>query len=68
VVQDGIFGKICPHCGCMSARRLGVCSVCGMEVCERCGSLQLSAGERKALHRECLKKADDHFSMIKFVH
>jgi hypothetical protein len=58
---------MCPHCGSTGTRRLGECSVCGRTVCEHCGSVQFTAGTRKALHRECLKKADNHFSMIKFV-
>ena len=67
VVQDGVFGKMCPHCGSTATRRLGKCSVCDKDVCERCGSVQHSGGERRAVHRECLRKADGHFTMIKFV-
>jgi len=58
---------MCPHCGATVTRRLGECSVCGKGVCEHCGSVQLSTGTRKPIHRECLKNADGHFKMIKFV-
>jgi hypothetical protein len=36
-------------------------------VCEHCGSVQHTGGARSAVHKECLKKADGHFKMIKFV-
>jgi hypothetical protein len=58
---------MCPHCGSTATRRLGDCSVCHRVVCERCGSVQFTSGTRAAVHKECLKKADDHFKMIKFV-
>jgi hypothetical protein len=67
VAQDGAYPKTCPYCGSTASRRLGECTVCHRVVCEQCGSIQVSAGERTALHRECLKKADGHFKMIKFV-
>ena len=67
MAQDGIFNKLCSQCGSTSARRLGECSVCGRTVCENCGSIQVTGGMRKPIHRECLKKADGHFKMIKFV-
>lgn len=63
----GSFERMCPHCGSTDSRRLGECSVCHHIVCEQCGNVQLSSGERKITHHECLKKADDHFHMIKFV-
>jgi hypothetical protein len=36
-------------------------------VCEKCGNIQHSHGEREVVHDECLKKSSDSFSMIKFV-
>jgi beta-glucosidase len=36
-------------------------------VCERCGNVQIASGARRVTHRECLKNAEDHFSMIRFV-
>ena len=59
--------QMCPHCGSLNARRLGECSVCHKVVCERCGNMQLAGGVRTVTHRECLKKADGHFKMIRFV-
>ena len=41
--------------------------MCHKSVCERCGNVQIAGGERRATHRECLKKSDGHFKMIKFV-
>lgn len=58
---------MCPHCASTESRRLGECAVCHRTVCDHCGNVQLSSGERKIVHKECLKKADDHFRMIKFV-
>ncbi|MDR3686011.1 MAG: hypothetical protein P4L93_03505 [Coriobacteriia bacterium] len=40
--------------------------MCSKSVCDQCGSMQVSAGMRKPVHRECLKKAG-HFKMIKFA-
>jgi hypothetical protein len=65
--ETGVFGKMCPHCGSTAARRLGECSVCHRTVCEHCGNVQIAGGQRRVTHRECLRKADDHFKMIKFV-
>ena len=65
--DSGVFGKMCPHCGSTDTRRLGECSVCHKSVCERCGNVQIAGGERRATHRECLKKSDGNFKMIKFV-
>ena len=48
-------------------RRLGECSVCHRVVCEHCGNVQIASGERTVTHRECLKKADGQFRMIRFV-
>jgi len=46
---------------------LGDCSVCGTPVCEHCGNVQIATGTRHATHRECLKRSDHGFKMIKFV-
>jgi len=58
---------ICPFCGSTDVRRLGVCNVCNKTVCEHCGNVHITAGERRATHAECLRKDNDSFSMIKFV-
>lgn len=58
---------MCPHCGSKETRRLGECSVCHRVVCDRCGNVQLASGVRTVTHRECLKKSDGGFRMIKFV-
>ena len=58
---------MCAHCGSREARDLGECSVCHRTVCEHCGSVQIAMGERKIMHRECLKKDGGQFRMIKFV-
>ena len=63
----GSSHKTCPYCGSVSARRLGECSVCHRHVCEHCGNVQIAGGVRSVTHKECLKKADGHFSMIRFV-
>ena len=65
--EPGVVGKMCPHCGSSNTRRLGQCSVCSRVVCEHCGNVQIASGVRRVTHRECLRKADDHFKMIKFV-
>jgi len=59
--------RMCRHCGAMDSRKLGVCSVCGLAVCEKCGDIQHSMGEKRILHHTCLKEDDSGFSMIKFV-
>jgi hypothetical protein len=46
---------------------LGDCSVCKRVVCEFCGNVQISMGERSVTHRECLKKSKGGFKMIRFV-
>lgn len=48
-------------------RRLGACTVCHRTVCERCGNVQISSGERRVTHAECLRRDDGAFKMIKFV-
>jgi hypothetical protein len=67
MAEFGSSHQRCPHCGSTATRQLGECSVCHRIVCEHCGNLQIAGGARKVTHRECLKNADDHFSMIKFV-
>ena len=67
VADSGSFGKACPHCGSNGTRRLGECNVCHRSVCEHCGSVQFSGGVRSVYHKECLKKSDGQFKMIKFV-
>ena len=65
--EQGLFGRMCPHCGSTDTRRIGECVVCHKQVCERCGNVQIAGGTRRATHRECLKNAEGHFKMIKFV-
>lgn len=59
--------NMCPHCGTAGAERKGNCSVCNRAVCSNCGNVQYAAGERKLVHRECLRKDGGGFKMIKFV-
>lgn len=66
-MSDPSMHKFCPHCGAVSAVRLGSCKVCGLSVCEKCGNIQHSHGEREVVHNECLHKTGDSFTMIKFV-
>jgi hypothetical protein len=66
-MRDGGIGRFCPHCGATDSTRLGSCKVCGLTVCEKCGNIQHSHGEREIVHDECLKDTSDSFSMIKFV-
>ena len=65
--EQGLFGRMCPHCGSTDTRRIGECVVCHKQVCERCGNVQIAGGTRRVTHRECLKNAEGHFKMIKFV-
>jgi hypothetical protein len=67
VSENGLFGRMCPHCGSRDTRRIGECTVCHKSVCEHCGNVQIAGGVRKVAHRECLKNVDGHFKMIKFV-
>ena len=67
VPEPGPSQKMCPYCGTENSRRLGECSVCHRFVCEHCGNVQIASGVRSVTHRECLKKADGHFRMIRFV-
>lgn len=65
--MDESIKHICPHCRALDARLIGVCVVCTHAVCERCGNVQVAAGERRVAHNECLKHDSDSFTMIKFV-
>lgn len=58
---------MCPHCGSTETRRIGECTVCHRPACEQCANVQIAGGERRVTHRECLKHAEGHFKMIKFV-
>ena len=59
--------RMCRHCGAVDAVKLGQCSVCAMAVCDRCGNVQYSHGERRITHNRCLADDDAGFKMIKFV-
>lgn len=61
------FRETCPHCGATATRRLGECVVCHRVVCEKCGNTQLTQGQKRVTHRECLKRDSGAFSMIKIV-
>lgn len=65
--RAGTHEDTCSYCGATQTRRLGVCPVCSMSVCELCGNMQFSEGVSKPTHRECLKKDDGGFKMIKFI-
>jgi hypothetical protein len=58
---------MCRHCGSFGARPLGRCSVCEGAVCDKCGNVQFSSGERRATHDKCVRHDDAGFTMIKFV-
>jgi hypothetical protein len=66
-MPDEAVTSFCPHCGATDSRRLGPCKVCRLSVCERCGNIQHSHGERQVVHDECLKGTNDSFSMINIV-
>jgi hypothetical protein len=59
--------QTCRFCGATHTRSLGLCSVCALSVCEQCGHVQFGSGNAKAMHEDCLRKNEDHFTMIKFV-
>jgi hypothetical protein len=61
------ISRLCRHCGALDARKLGQCVVCDMAVCERCGNVQHTHGERRVIHDECLSKDENAFTMIRFV-
>jgi hypothetical protein len=60
--------RLCRHCGAVDAARIGQCVVCGLSVCERCGNVQHTHGERRIIHDSCLRQDGGGFTMIKFVH
>lgn len=59
--------NICRHCGAVDPRRLGLCSACGLSVCDKCGDIQHVRGEKNVIHNACLKEDGGGFTMIKFV-
>jgi hypothetical protein len=62
------LSRLCRHCGAVDAPKLGACVVCELAVCERCGNVQHTHGERRVIHDECLSKdGESGFTMIKFV-
>ncbi len=61
------LSRLCRHCGALDSRRLGQCVVCDMAVCEKCGNVQHTHGERRVIHDACLSKDEGAFTMIKFV-
>jgi hypothetical protein len=61
------LSRMCRHCGALDRSKLGQCEVCGMAVCDKCGNVQHTRGERRVIHDACLIEASDGFSMIKFV-
>ncbi len=62
-----ISGGVCLYCGAEGGHRLGLCKLCGLRVCDKCGNWQHSLGERFPAHDHCIKRNDSAFSMIKFV-
>lgn len=66
--DEGIdLKRLCRHCGAVDTKRLGLCSVCSMAVCESCGNTQHSHGETRVTHNRCLSEDEGGFTMIKFV-
>jgi hypothetical protein len=59
--------RLCTNCGALDAPRLGRCVICYMPVCEKCGNVQHTHGERRVIHDACLSQDESAFSMIKFV-
>jgi hypothetical protein len=59
-VPDYLSGieRLCRHCGAMDSARLGYCCVCGLTVCDKCGTVHVTRTEKQATHHACLK--DDH--------
>lgn len=60
---------MCRHCGAENPHRLGLCHVCGLSVCDKCGDIQHVKGEKRVIHHRCLHEDDEGggFTMIKFV-
>lgn len=61
------MSRMCRHCGGIDRPKLGQCAVCGMAVCDKCGNIQHTGGERRVLHDSCLREDDGGFKMIRFV-
>jgi len=61
------MSRMCRHCGAVDRPKLGQCVVCGMSVCDKCGNVQHTRGERRVIHDSCLREDEGGFSMIKFV-
>jgi hypothetical protein len=59
--------RLCRHCGAIDATKIGQCAVCSMAVCEKCGNVQHTHGERRVIHDSCLRDDEGGFTMIKFV-
>jgi len=68
-MADGLYelSRMCRHCGAVEAARLGECVVCGLAVCDKCGNIQHTGGQRRVIHDSCLSEDDSGFTMIKFV-
>ncbi len=66
-LYQGFDRAMCRHCGALDKHKLGTCSVCGLNVCENCGNVQLVHGEKRVTHDACLSRDEDGFTMIKFV-
>jgi hypothetical protein len=67
-VSSGVeLTRLCRHCGALDTRKLGKCVVCDLAVCEKCGNVQHTHGERRVIHDSCLSKDESGFTMIKFV-
>ena len=61
------LSRLCRHCGAVDTAKLGQCVVCDMAVCEKCGNIQHTGGQRRVIHDACLSGDDAGFTMIKFV-
>jgi hypothetical protein len=61
------LSRLCRHCGAIDARSLGPCAVCDLAVCEKCGNVQHTSGQRRVVHDSCLASDDSVFTMIRFV-
>lgn len=61
------LSRLCRHCGAVDSAKLGQCVVCDLAVCEKCGNIQHTGGQRRVIHDSCLHKDEAGFTMIKFV-
>lgn len=61
------LSRLCRHCGALDSLKIGRCVVCDMAVCERCGNIQHTHGQRRVIHDSCLKEDEGGFTMIRFV-